>query len=184
MGDDRASQTDLTNLSQRGKLVATLLVLDAIQTKTLTADACAQWMRDTLGVAAETVGEHGVGIVPLKGSVTPQRTERFQAIADASRQLVVKTLRGLLSTPQSDGFIAKALYKSKVRRPERGESAKWVPVPASSDTFGELMLLVFLVDILSYRDSYDSRLSICDSCDRITFVERRGVRFGCPQHPV
>lgn len=175
--------SDLTNLSQRGKLVSMLLLLEAIQAKTLTPEACAEWLRDTMGLVVDTIGEKGIGLVPLKGSWSPMRAEKFQAIAEAARQTIVKTMRGLLQKPQNDGFVTKAIYQGRVQRSER-DKGKWTPVVGAGDALSDVLLALFVADILAYRDSYDARLSVCDECGRITFVERRGVRFGCSEHPV
>jgi hypothetical protein len=169
----------ITNLANRGGLIAALTLLEAIQGEWLTPDACAAWIHDTLGMTVDRISEGEAGSVALAGA-PPGGS--FVRIAAAARAEVVRTLRGLLARPQDDAFIARALYEQRVQRETRSGGVVWVPRPAADDRLSTLLLLVFIVDILGNRESYDSRLSICDECDRLSFVERRTARVGCSEH--
>jgi hypothetical protein len=174
----------ITNLHERNGVIVALGVLEAIQTETLTPEACAEWISRSFGRNVDTLSERGVGAVTVHEPPSAARTARFRQICEAARREVVRVMRGLLAKPQDDAFVSKALYEQRVKRETQGSKVVWVASPAPTTTLSGYVLLMFVVDILGYRDTYDSRLSICDECDRISFVERRGVRFGCPYHPV
>jgi hypothetical protein len=174
----------LTNLANRGGLVSALTMLEAIQSQLTGPEGCAEWIRETLGIRVDRISEGAAGSVALDGSTAPDRAARFQRLAEAARLEVVRTLRGLLARPQDDAFVARALYEQRVQRETRGRTVVWVPRPTGDDKLSTLLLLLFIVDILGNRDGYDSRLSICDDCGRLSFVERRTARFGCSRHPV
>lgn len=174
----------ITNLHERSGVIVALGVLEAIQAETLTPEACAEWISRSFGRNVDALSERGVGAIEMREPPSDARAERFRQIGVATRREVVRVLRGLLAKPQDDTFVTKALYEQRVKRETQGNKVVWVASPAPNTTLSGYLMLMFVVDILGYRDTYDSRLSICDECDRISFVERRGVRFGCPYHPV
>lgn len=181
MSDSRTPP--ITNMAQRRGVVSALAILEAIQTNTLSPEACAEWIGFSFSVTVDKISERGVGAVSLAEAPSEARTLRFQQIASAARREVVKVLRGMLAKPQDDAFVSKALYNERVKRETQGSKVVWVAHPERGASLSSFVLLLFIVDILGYRDSYDSRLSICDECDRISFVERKGMRFGCVEHP-
>lgn len=174
----------ITNVAERRGVVTALAILEAIQLNALTPESCSEWIAFTFDLTVDKVSQRGVGAISVDEPPSDARTERFQQIAAAARREVITVLRGLLAHPQDDAFVSKALYAQHVQRRAHGSKVEWAANPERGSSLSSLILLLFIVDILGYRDTYDSRLSICDECGRISFVERRTIRYGCVEHPV
>ena len=91
---------------------------------------------------------------------------------------VVVTLRGLLASPSDDRFLQAALFAGRIKR-DKGE---WQARPAETERLSDIVLSLFVVDILSHRDFHEKNLCVCDVCGRLSFDRAQFSRFGCIDH--
>ncbi len=91
------------------------------------------------------------------------------AILVRTRARVVGHLRGLLQTPVDDRFLSAAIFAGRVRRVVIGETMQWVPRPRSHDILSDIVMSLFVSDILGRREFYAQNLCICDTCGRVRF---------------
>jgi hypothetical protein len=96
---------------------------------------------------------------------------------------VVRTLRGLLAKPAADAFLNGAIFAGRVQRVSHAGASAWRATPRPADTLSDIVLSLFVTDILSNRQRYDADLSVCDTCGRVGFETRSLVRTGCQEHP-
>ena len=100
-----------------------------------------------------------------------------------ARARVVGTLRGLVAEPTTDAFLNGAIFAGRVRRVTQGGTSSWRPTPQPTDGLSDVVLSLFVTDILSHRDLYDCDLMVCRVCGRIAFEPNARVRTACHEHP-
>jgi hypothetical protein len=104
------------------------------------------------------------------------------AILVRARARVIGQLRGLVLTPQDDRFLSAAIFAGRVRRVVSGKTMIWVPRPRSHDALSDVVLSLFIADILRHRQHYATNLCICDTCGRVRFDADPLMRRACPLH--
>ncbi|APR79029.1 Hypothetical protein A7982_04376 [Minicystis rosea] len=50
------------------------------------------------------------------------------------------------------------------------------------DALSDLILGLFAVDVLSYREFHEQNLCICDVCGRVSYNPATTTRSGCSEH--
>jgi hypothetical protein len=130
------------------------------------------------------VTEPTAGSVTLHGSGAESLTSpgNLPRVLAAARIRVISALRGLIASPTDDRFLAAAIFAGRVRRSRVRSESRWVAQPEPTAPLSVIVLSLFAVDVLSYRDEYDKHLCVCDVCNRITFQESALRRKSCPDH--
>lgn len=105
----------------------------------------------------------------------PQDLSKLLAMA---RWKVVVTLRGLISG--DDRFLKGAIFAGRVRRDAKASA--WLARPAETDVLSDIILSLFVADVLAYREFHDNNLCVCDVCGRISYNPRVTGRAGCADH--
>lgn len=130
------------------------------------------------------VTEPSAGSVTLHGSGAEALTAQsnLPRVLAAARIRIISSLRGLIASPADDRFLAAAIFAGRVRRNRGRNESHWVAQPEPTAPLSGVVLSLFAVDVLSYRDEYDKHLCVCDVCNRITFQEGALRRKSCPDH--
>jgi len=172
------------NASKRAALAAGLAFLEGSASLDWEVrDLCA-WFREHLVgpgymMTPLMVTEPSAGTVPLYGH-TPACPCTLRRILAAARTHVLGALRGLIASPVDDRFLAASIFAGCVRRERVRGVTEWRPRPDRTKQLSGIVLGLFAVDVLSHREIYDQLLSVCDTCDRVTFHE--GARRSCVEH--
>lgn len=129
------------------------------------------------------VTDAGIGSIALQPGARVvgervARVEHLPKLLAMTRLRVVFTLRGLLSQPADDRFLKGAIFSGRVRR----EKALWLAHPHEADLLSDIVLSLFAVDVLTYRDFHEQHLCICDVCGRVSFNPPSTTRAGCSDH--
>lgn len=106
------------------------------------------------------------------------RIEQLPKLLAMSRWRVIVTLRGLLSQPADDRFLQAAIFAERVRR----DHSRWVAQPLDTDLLSDIVLSLFVVDILSQRAFHEQNMCVCDVCGRISYNPSATTRAGCGEH--
>jgi hypothetical protein len=101
------------------------------------------------------------------------------AILVRARARVVGKLRGLMQSPPDDRFLSAAIFAGRVRRILVDNAMVWVPRPRAHDILSDVILSLFVADILGRREFYAQNLCICDSCGRVRFNPDPTLRRSC-----
>ncbi len=130
-----------------------------------------------------SVTDVSVGTLALQPGVrvTAERVARPQDLSKLlamARWKVVVTLRGLLSG--DDRFLKGAIFAGRVRRDARASA--WLARPAETDVLSDIILSLFVADILAYREYHENSLCVCDVCGRVSYNPRVTTRGGCCDH--
>jgi hypothetical protein len=130
-----------------------------------------------------TVSDAGVGTLALQPGVrvtAPHiaRAQDLSKLLAMARLQVVVTLRGLVSG--DDRFLKGAIFGGRVRRD--ANASAWLARPAESDLLSDIVLSLFVADILAYRDFHENNLCVCDVCGRISYNPKVTGRAGCSDH--
>jgi hypothetical protein len=137
-----------------------------------------------LGRAAppSAVSDVVLGLFPL------QRTMAFgvgdpdtSELLTTTRRRVALSLRGLVAQPSDDRFLQAAIFAGRVRRERRGRVSVWAAFAQDTDHLSDIVLSLFVVDVLAYREFYEQNLCICDVCGRVSFNPST-PRAGCADH--
>jgi hypothetical protein len=131
------------------------------------------------------VNEPMAGSVPLhpSGASAALAEQGVQRLLFAARNRVVAGLRGLISQPVDDRFLAGAIFAGRVRRRRVIDTNQWVSHPEPTAPLSGIVLSLFAVDVLSNREEYDRHLCVCDVCGRISFQDAPLTRRHCSEHP-
>jgi hypothetical protein len=131
------------------------------------------------------VNEPVAGSVPLhpSGASAALAEQGVQRLLFAARSRVVSALRGLISQPVDDRFLAGAIFAGRVRRRRVIETSQWVSHPEPTAPLSGIVLSLFAVDVLSNREEYDRQLCVCDVCGRVSFQDVPVTRRHCSEHP-
>jgi hypothetical protein len=129
-----------------------------------------------------SVTEGVVGTIPLGGAkITAERLARLDELPKLlamARWRVVVSLRGMVASPPDDRFLQAAIFAGRVRR----EQSLWVARPQESDTLGDIVLSLFVADILTNRDFHEQNLCVCEVCGRVSYSPQLTTRTGCTDH--
>lgn len=139
-----------------------------------------------LSTPPATVSDAVLGVFPLspaapaadpngEGSLFP----KFLAM---TRRRIAFTLRGLIAKPVDDRFLQAAIFAGRVQRERRGKSSVWAVCPNDGDHLSDLVLSLFVVDVLTYREFYEQYLCVCDVCALISWNPAETTRSGCSAH--
>ncbi len=168
----------------RDALAGGLAFLDGSARPGWGVDDLCQWFADHLVTPGYmmtplVVTETGAGTLPLYGH-TPASSRELRTILVAARSRVLTTLRGLVASPVDDRFLAEGIFAGRLWRQRVGGASRWVPRPESTTPLSGVVLSLFAVDVLSHRELYAQLLSVCDVCERVTFLE--GSHRICAEH--
>jgi hypothetical protein len=170
--------------TNRDALAGALAFLEGSAAPGFGVDELSAWFEEHLVATGAMrtpllVTEPSAGTVALYES-RPPPAETVARIVVAARSRVVTALRGLLATPMDDRFLAAAIFAGRVSRQRAKGSARWVARIESTTPLSGVVLSLFAVDVLTHRDIYDNLLSVCDTCNRVTFDDV--ARRSCPAH--
>lgn len=144
---------------------------------------------DIRGEHAQTVREHGAGIVSLSGAARVSTRDRVRTssqvpvIIAAARMRVIDELRVTVRTGETH-FVNAALYAGRVAR-ERAADGKpqWFVYVSEDDALSDQVLALFAADALTNPSHYEHDIAVCDACGRVTFQSSPASRRGCDSHP-
>jgi hypothetical protein len=128
--------------------------------------------------------EPGAGSVTLHEGDAKALTSsaNLPRLLAGARIRIISALRGLNASPTDDRFLSAAIFAGRVQRLRTQSESHWVPQLEGTAPLSGIVLSLFAVDVLSHRDEYEKRLSVCDVCDRITFQDHALRRQSCPDH--
>lgn len=145
------------------------------------------WFEDyasMLGRAAppSVVSDVVLGFFPLQRTIAfgvgdPDMSE----LLTTTHRRVALSLRGLITQPSDDRFLQAAIFAGRVRRERRGKVSVWAAFAHDTDHLSDIVLSLFVVDVLAYREFYEQNLCVCDVCDRVSFNPSH-PRAGCADH--
>jgi hypothetical protein len=76
--------------------------------------------------------------------------------------------------------MTAAIFTGRVRRAPVGESMTWVPRPRNDDSLSDVIMSLFVSDILTRREFYEQNLCICRLCGRVRFDTSAAIdRYRC-----
>jgi hypothetical protein len=125
------------------------------------------------------VSEPSAGSVPLYQQ-PPASPHAVRELLAAARARVLGALRGLSDAQVDDRFLTAAIFTGRVSRQSVRGVPRWLPRPRAATPLSDIVLSLFAADALAHREIYDQLLSVCDTCDRVTF--HTGGRRTCPEH--
>jgi len=103
-------------------------------------------------------------------------------ILGRARSRVVRTLQGLLQTPPDESFIETAITSERVQSVDPNGTGLWIAKPRRDDALSDIVLSLFVADILSNRLLYAQNLCVCSTCGRLSFRARTMPRTACREH--
>jgi hypothetical protein len=166
-------------------VLAGLSFLDNVGTKRLRRDNLDFWVDQNLispGYLANTprIHEPIFGALPTDKGCSPFLPESPPAddtcaLLVRSRARIIGHLRGLLHTPAEDRFLTAAIFGRRVRRVTSGTTMSWTPFPKTDDCLSDIIMSLFVSDILSRREFYEQNLCICRRCGRVRFDNTVGI---------
>jgi hypothetical protein len=156
--------------------------LEGVVTKRLVRDNFNGWIEQNLIATGYLLGvlrihEPIFGALPTDKGCSPFLPEtppadEIAALLVRARARVIGHLQGLLRVPAEDRFISTAIYSRRVRRSSVGGiggSMSWIPHPRHDDNVSDIIMSLFVADILGRREFYEQNLCICQRCGRIRF---------------
>jgi hypothetical protein len=176
-------------VADRGPLLAGLTFMEGSAAGWTAADLCA-WFVDHAALLGRVepppaVSDAALGLFPLQ---RPPSSEADPSAPDLSpllstvRRRVASTLRGLTAQPSDDRFLQAAIFSGRVSRERRGKASIWAACARDADHLSDIVLSLFVVDILSYREFYEQNLCACEVCGRLSFNPSATPRAGCADH--
>ena len=89
---------------------------------------------------------------------------------------------GCARAPRDDRFLAGSIATGKVVRSSGNRGSSWQPSPTVADRLSDIVLSLFVADILAHREEYETNLCVCDLCARVSLTPGAEIRTRCPQH--
>ena len=133
-----------------------------------------------------SVQEEGIGTIVVEeapnGPWATAREVRAARIVSTARVRVAVQLTGLISRPVDDRFLAGAIFSGRVQRVWGEHGASWRPTLVADERLSDVVLSLFVADILANREDYESQLCVCDVCGRVSFSKGAVIRTRCAQH--
>jgi hypothetical protein len=167
-------------------LIAGLAFLESVAVGRMGAPELRRWFQEHLVRTRcmpmpASIFERSTGFVPLASQTTHQIFQLDRALMDA-REYVIRTLRGLVLDPPDDHFLIRTAAEGRVWPIRLTPKRLWVPRPHEDDPLGDIVLSLFVADILSNRQIYDASLCVCEACGRVAFHARMSIRTRCRDH--
>ncbi len=168
--------TSLWSPAARPLFVAAKSFLDATYTGDWTNRGLHEWFDRHLVSTGWmplpiAVNEPGAGSIPLHGPGAGVQNPQLLELLSAARAVVITNLRGLLTSPSDDRFLAAVIYAGRVRRRRLPGGTEWTPNPEPSAPLSAVVLSVLVADILAHREFYERQLTICDLCAKVGFED-------------
>jgi hypothetical protein len=133
-----------------------------------------------------TIQEPAAGVIPIgeasAGGWITSLEARMTRVASTARTRVAVVLGGLCASQRDDRFLAGAIAAGRVTRMSDDRGSAWQPSPAVSDRLSDVVLSLFVADILANREEYDANLCVCDLCARVSLTPDAEIRNRCEQH--
>ena len=126
-----------------------------------------------------TVYEPSVGTSALMDDLGAS----FGKVVGAARVRTAAQLGGLALGSAGDGFVGAALRDGHVQRARALHGPGWRPSLRGDEALGDIVIALFVVDILDHRDLYAKSLAVCDVCGRVSFAGPSTPRRRCDRHP-
>lgn len=117
----------------------------------------------------------------LTGPSASTSRAMLDRILGRARARVVKTLQGLLHNPPDETFIQAAIQSRRVESADP-KGNLWIARPQRDDALSDIVLGLFVADILSNRTLYEQNLCVCSTCGRLSFRARTMPRTACREH--
>ncbi|UQA59357.1 hypothetical protein [Polyangium aurulentum] len=175
-----------------GLLGAGLSFLDGVALNRITKDDLRSWIDRHLvhtGFMPRPwrIQEPLIGVLPTDrqcSAFLPEMppADETAALLVRARARVIGQLRGLVMSPPDDRFLSAAIFAGRVRRVMNGKDMIWVPRPRPHDALSDVVLSLFVADVLRRREFYAANLCICDTCGRVRFDEDPRMRRACFDH--
>jgi hypothetical protein len=118
----------------------------------------------------------------LKGPNATTSRAQLDRILGRARARVVRTLQGLLQTPPDESFIETAKTTGRVEFVDPNGGGLWIARPRRDDALSDIVLGLFVADILSNRMLYEQNLCVCSTCGRLSFRAKTMPRTACREH--
>jgi hypothetical protein len=133
-----------------------------------------------------TIQEPAAGVVPIgeasSGGWITSLEARQARVATTARTRVAVVLGGMCASPRDDRFLAGCIAAGRVTRTSGDRGPSWRPSPTVADRLSDVVLSLFVADILSHREEYETNLCVCDLCARVSLTPGAEIRTRCDQH--
>lgn len=117
----------------------------------------------------------------LTGPDSGKARAQLDRILGRARARVVRALQGLVQSPPDETFIDIAKDTGRVQNVDP-VSNLWIARPHKDDPLSDIVLGLFVADILSNKLLYEQNLCVCSSCGRLSFRGRTMARTTCREH--
>lgn len=176
--------------NDRGGLVGALAFVESIGVGSMGPREFRKWIEAYLILAGRMerpthLTEPMAGTLLLDALTGPDAsTSRalLDRILGRARSRVVRTLQGLLQTPPDESFIETAKSTHRVQSVDPNGTGLWIAKPHRDDALSDIVLSLFVADILSNRMLYTQNLCVCSTCGRLSFRARTMARTACREH--
>ncbi len=175
-----------TDVEARGELIAAAAFLDGSAAPGMDRAGIVTWLDRHLIETGRmprpsSIYEPGVGVAVLRTRLRATDDVLLDIIRTA-RERTLSALAKLVATRPDDGFVLAALFSSRVRR--SSERSGWLACPRTTDALSDIVLSLFAVDVLRFRETYERRLRVCAACGRIGLDgTTSSSRTSCVAHP-
>jgi hypothetical protein len=175
--------------NDRGGLVGALAFVENVGIGTMGAREIRKWIEEYLVLAGRLdrpthLTEPMAGTVLLDALTGPDSGKaraHLDRILGRARARVVRALQGLIQTPPDENFIDIAKDTGRVQLVDAASSL-WIARPQNGDPLSDIVLGLFIADILSNRILYEQNLCVCSRCGRLSFRGRSMPRTACREH--
>ena len=182
----REAQRDAI-VDDSGPLNAALTFIEGTAAGWRDADVV-QWFLEHLVVPGRMAPPGGIyeppmGVVSLELPDNGGGARAMERVLEMARARVIRVLRAFTVSPPDDGFLKSAIYAGRVQRRRVDDRAAWVARPRETDPLSDIVLSLFVADILTHREFHEAMLCICDVCGRMSFDPVKTTRSRCVSHP-
>lgn len=175
--------------NDRGGLVGALAFVENVGNGAMGVREIRKWIDEYLVKQGRMdrpthLTEPMAGTVLLDALVGPdsgKARSQLDRILGRARARVVRALQGLLQTPPDETFIQIIKDTGRVENIESNGNY-WIAKPHKDDPLSDIVLGLFVADILSNRLLYEQNLCVCSSCGRLSFRGRTMSRTSCREH--
>jgi hypothetical protein len=176
--------------NDRGGLIGALAFVEGIGIGSMGAREIRNWIEEYLVRAGRMerplhLTEPNAGTLlfdALTGPTATASRSQLDRILGRARSRVVRMLQGLLQDPPDESFIEAAKTTGRVQSIEPNGAGMWIAQPRKNDALSDIVLNLFVADILSNRTLYEKNLCVCQTCGRISFRARTMPRTSCREH--
>lgn len=176
--------------NDRGGLVGALAFVEGIGVGSMGAREIRKWIDEYLvrtgRMERPTHLTEPMGGTLLLDALTGPDASASRALLDRilgrARARVVRTLQGLLQTPRDEAFIEAAIKAERVQSVDPNGPGMWIARPRKDDALSDIVLSLFVADILSNRTLYEQNMCVCSTCGRLSFRGRTMPRTACREH--